>query len=339
MNADPGDRGDRTSRYQLRRHLSVLQAQAELILEGADPGDLEQREALHRIQRTGYELTTLFFDSPSLDSIRAVPRTVVPESVHSILVCTQNSYLKSLLDTESNEFGGFEFRRVETARGAVETVSNDDFDYLLLDAVWPDSIGVELVGECFNSNRSVPPYVLLSLYTGQQTPLGLALSGILSPTASAEQIERSLKPFVDSPDSASVAGFLNEWPAGPLGSRIESCPESVISDEGLATDAALEGDVSADVVCLSPDVYRQLSPEDIGRLRLVAPGRGRPLILIAPTDDDPFDRGWIPTLGGRRFLHRPPDLSGLITELLAQGTSFDTNPGAMTDSDTETPDC
>jgi CheY-like chemotaxis protein len=223
-----------------------------------------------------------------------------------------------LLADEPSYYSGIEVVHAETADDAVETLRSQSFEYVLVDAIWPETTGVEIFGELSDAETEIPPYVLISLYSNATTPIALALSGVISPTISSDQFEQALQPFVETPTNATIAGFFTEHPGDVIAERVSTDSEMIIGDAQKVETKLTENEIDTDVICLDPDVYRRLSASDIGQLRTISPGTGRPLLAVSPTDVDPYDRSWIPTLGGRRFLHRPPDLTDLITQLLAQ---------------------
>ena len=310
------DRIDSEVTYSLRHHLTVIQAQSELLLN--DPSDLstERREALKRIVRSCYELDALVEPSPS-PAAQPLPSTYVPETVRRVLIYTQNEYLTNILKNQPSYHAGLELVSVDTPEKAHSIIQSQPVDLTLADAVFSDTTGIDAIGNLYNSHSNMPPYALISLYTDESTPVALALSGILSPTANHNQIDTALEPFVESPEAATVAGFLTETPENDLNQRIRGCDKTLVATVDELKTRVNIVDIDADAVCLSPDLYRQLSPRDIGQLRTVSPGRGRPVLLVTSTKADPYDRNWIPTLGSRQFLHCPPDLVGLITQLLA----------------------
>jgi CheY-like chemotaxis protein len=241
-----------------------------------------------------------------------------PETVHRILVCSTNPYLSELLADEPRYYSGIEVVHTDTVEEAVDTLRSQSFEYVLVDAIWPETTGVDLFGELSGTGTEIPPCVLISLYTDASTPIALALSGVISPTVSSDQFDEALQPFVETPATATVAGFFTEHPGGGIDERIDADSGTVIGDAREVGTRLTDDEIEADIICLDPAVYRRLSASDIGRLRTVSPGSGRPLFAVAPTDADPYDRSWIPTLGSRQFLHRPPDLTDLLTQLLAQ---------------------
>ncbi|WP_157744245.1 response regulator [Halopenitus persicus] len=317
MDEDP-EGGEKTaSAYQFRRHLTIIQAQTELLLRDTAELSADRRDALRRIQRVSAELNGLverIQTASESGHARAVPIVSAPETVHRILVWSTNPHLAALVADDPSYYSGIEVVHTDTADDAVEMLRSQSFEYVLVDAIWPETTGVELISELSTMETELPPYVLISLYTETTTPIALALSGVISPTISSEQFTQALQPFVETPATATVAGFFTEHPGGVIAERVES---SIGTPQELATTLT-ETEIAADVVCLDPEVYRRLSARDIDGLRTIAPGNGRPLLAVAPTEADPYDRSWIPTLGGRQFLHRPPDLTDLITQLLAQ---------------------
>ncbi|SDY71434.1 DNA-binding transcriptional response regulator [Halopenitus persicus] len=329
MGKDPDSEKNTTTVYPFRRHLTIIQAQTELLLEDTEELSSDRQDALRRIQRVSAELNGLVEltqTATGAEHTQAVPTVSAPETVHRILVCSTNSYLSELLADDPSYCNGIEVVHTESADDAVDALRSQSFEYVLVDAMWPETTGIDLVGNLSNTEKEIPPYVLVSLYSDATTPIALALSGVISPTISSDQFDQAVQPFVETP--ATIAGFFTEHPGDVIAERINTDSEMIIGDAREVETKLTENEVEADVICLDPDVYRRLSASDIGRLRMVSPGTGRPLLAVAPTDVDPYDRSWIPTLGSRRFLHRPPDLTDLITQLLAQHpipptTSFD----------------
>lgn len=321
MDEDPDGGENTASVYRFRRHLTIIQAQTELLLEDTEELSSDRQDALRRIQRVSAELNRLVEQTQTTTGSRhtqAIPTVSAPETVNRILVCSTNPYLSELLADDPQYYSGIEVVHTDSADDAVETLSSQSFEYVLVDAIWPETTGVDLFGELSTTEMEIPPHVLISLYTDTTTPIALALSGVISPTVSSDQFNQALQPFVETPATATVAGFFTEHPGDVIDKRINADFETHIGDaQELATKLA-DTEIDADVICLDPNVYRRLSASDIGRLRMVSPGNGRPLLAVAPTDADPYDRSWIPTLGSRQFLHRPPHLTDLITQLLAQ---------------------
>lgn len=301
--------------HQLRRHLSVIQAQTEFLLDETVPLSSEVQEGIRRIQRSSTELTTLIDQRPGHGTVdRLLPPAATPDHVDSILVYTHNEYLSDFLSSEAAASASpIEFRCL-TSDEDVTQLAVEPFDLFLTDAVWPDRTGLDIVAEL---DVEAPAYGLLSLYSDGGTPLALALSGLLSPVATTEHIDTGLGPYTTLPAN-DVAGFLTDTPGDALTDRLEQSPETAIGSAGELAQLLTETTVEADVVCLDAEVYRRLPPGVIGRLRHPSSGRGRPLILVTPTEADPYDRSWIPTVGGRKFLSMPPHFMGLVTSLLQQ---------------------
>lgn len=307
------NRGDKPvrERYRYRQHLSVIQAQTELLLDDAlSPID---RSGLQQIQRSCSELTALVEQDSHPDTAdRPLPESAIPTTIDRVVIHTRSNYLSDVLMAHPGSYGGIDIACVTDDAALESAIDADSFDWFLTDAVWSDRTGLDVVADL---GIETPPYALLSVYSDTRTPLELACSGLLSPTASGPAIDRAIQPYTDG--DAALAGFVAEIPGDALAARLDATETAIGSPSELATHLA-EADLDADLVCLDPAVYRALSPQVIRRLRTPAPGHGRAIVLVTPTDRDPYDRSWIPTLGGRRFLTAPPELNGFITQLLLQ---------------------
>lgn len=290
--------------YQLRHHLAVIQAQTELLLDAAEALPDEQADALERILTACHRLDALASPTDPVPTAVSKP----PAAIHHVSVVTDQPYLCTVVDELAVHHGDLVIERVELD-GSIDA----DTDLLLLDAMFTDTTGLDRYGAITDGSI---PFALVSLYSDASTPVALALSGQVDPAIDATALERALAPFVDEPATTPIAGYLTEHPDEALAARIDAHDDSTIDDAATAAAAAAD-DTAAPVVAISPAVYHWLSPRELGALRTVGPGRGRPVLLVAPTDADPAGRAWIPTLGSRPFLHLPPDLVGLLAQLQA----------------------
>lgn len=310
------DAGEQSHAFQFRHHLAIIQAQAELLLDDVGSLSTEQAASVDRIMQSCYRLDTL---ATTDQDTRQAP-TIVPEvsTLGHIHVVTESPYLSQVIEEQPGFHDGITLECTAPADDAPAAT-----DFVVIDAVCGDGTGLEWIAA--NAGDDGPPFALVSLYSDESTPVALALSGLVSPTVSEQGLSDALAAFTDEPTTEPIAGFLDTPPATPLLSRIEAHPDSTIGDTAAAVEAATAG-TEASVVALSPNIYHQLTPRQLGALRTVGPGRGRPVILVTDTGADPYDREWVPTLGSRQFLHLPPDLVGLIAQLYARQprTALDT---------------
>lgn len=304
------------SGYQVRRYLSVIHTQAEVLLEEYSIEGVE-RSGLQRILRSCYELDAVVGQQTGPELIRSLPSTVSLDALQHILVWSQNKHLRSVIGTGPTETADLTVQRVETIDEAEAIASARSVDLILVDAVWPENTGLALVRQLHDRIEGDIPFALLSVYSADRTPLALAASGVLDPQIGTAELEEALEPFAIS----EVAGFLTESPGDPLGATLAAATETSFAPTEQLVDQLTTTVINADALCLDPDVYRALSSTELENLRTMAPGRGRPIFLVDSTAADPWDRGWIPTLGARRFLHRPPDLVRLISTVLAHRQS------------------
>lgn len=307
-----------THDFQLRHHLAVIQAHAELLLAEAESLSAQQAAAVDQIMQSCYRLDTL----AATDRHRLVPATIVPEppTINHIHVVTESPYLSRVIEEQPGFHDGITLECT-----APDTSVPPDTDVLLIDAVLTEGTGLDWIASTCAGEPA--PFSLVSVYSDEATPVALCLSGLISPAVDETALTAALSAFVDDPEQTPIAGFMEAPPGTPLHARIEAHPDSVIDDVATAADAAIAG-TDAPVVALSQAVFRRLTPRQLGALRTVGPGRGRPVLLVTDTDADPHGRDWIPTLGSRQFLHLPPDLVGLIAQLYAhQSTSTLASPG------------
>lgn len=282
--------------YQLRHHLAVIQAQAEVLLADDTLTDAH-REALERIHHASVHLDAL--TEPTSPAV-----TGPTDRIERVDLVTTSDYLAAVIEAQP------EAATIELTRRPPTAAPDPDADAILVDAVLPTGTGVDYLGDHVapDDDRTT---ALLSVYTDETTPVALALSGILDPSADAATLTEAFAPAIDDTDAPTMAGFLADAPPGPLADGLASHVDTTLGDTDDAL-AAARADTDADIVCIDLAVYRQLSPRAIGRLRTIGPGRGRPLVLVADTGADPAGRSWVPTLGGRRHLHLPPDLIGIL---------------------------
>lgn len=310
------------TRYFFRRQLTLIRTQTEILLESADDIDPEDEKALKRILQSSYALSTVI-GSPASPDHEPLPGNHVPGRIERLLFCTQNQFLEQIIRENPLWDDHVQASVVTNTDQAREHFENAQADLILIDAVWPDGTGIDVLPEIDVNNTERTPYALLSLYSDETTPVALGLAGIMSPTITKGQLNDALESFVSKPGEAKITGILPEDPGGALGERVNASAETVFfastdPREGIPTDT------QADVVCLSPEMYRALSPTELGRLRTVSPGKGRPVILVESTEKDSHNRDWVPTIGSREFLHCPPDVAGILARLLAyESAGFD----------------
>lgn len=301
---------------EVRRELAVIQAQSELLLETASTS--RERDGLARIHRSTLELGSLVSSGPTHgDIVDPFSGDVTHDTVDRILICSQSEYLNLAFDAIPTSYGDIDIVRTTRKQEAASILSDTDVDRILIDAVWPDTTGVNLIAE-LTTRVSVPPYALLSVSTLARSPVALILSAVCSPNVSAAQLDQLLGTYLEV-DTMTVAGLFSDDPGGAVSERVADHPDTMVSEAEDVATRVTPNEMSADAVCLDTAVYRTLSPTTLAALRTIAPGRGRPLILMASTDGDPHDRAWIPTLGSQKFLHRPPTVTGLLEALFVDG--------------------
>lgn len=296
---------------QIRRHLAIIQAHSELLLETGL--GTQEDDALARIHRSTLELETLV--TPDGDSISLFPDGTTHDTIKRALVCSQNEYFSRTLDALPTQYGDIDWHQTSTPKEAESILVDIEVDRLIVDAVWPDQTGIDVIAD-LQTQHSVPPYALMSISSDGGDSVTLVLSGICSPTISATHLDQILEAYVDPTDEVTVAGFFSDHPGGDIGARIDAHPDTVIDDPSTVASRVTPSELTADAVCLDLPVYHEFSQSALSALRSVNPGRGRPLVLVARTDNDPYDREWIPTLGSREFLHQPPTVASLLKLLI-----------------------
>lgn len=305
------DNSDDIASYRLRRGLSLVLAQVEL-LSAREEVSHAQEDGLERIRAHCYELEAAVEDV--LDGPTATAGTSAgvlsrrPAEVGRVLVLSRSAYLESVLG-DGGSTGGIEWEFSRTVDAATEALNAGHADLLLVDAVLGSETGLDATGAVARRVDARPPFGLVSVRDGAVPTLGL--SGLLDPRTPRRELDSILGPYASPGTTPDLAGLLTELPETPLGERLGEHDRTVLS----SNPERIPGRRDADIVCLDRTTYRNLTAA--GALQEAFDGQRPALVLLESTESDPRDRSWIPTVGGAALRGRPLELAGLTGQVLA----------------------
>ena len=330
-----GDESDDLIAYQVRRRLAGIMGRTELLLEGElGPLAAEQQRALEQIERDGYELTATLDAEPAA-AASGVAAATDPSTtgareepaegpVDHLLVASNRPPFLEALERETAPAGA-EVTVVTTVTDALAAVETNDVDRLLVDVLFDDRFGLDVVDRLASDADLDVPFGLLSTVHVASEPPRVGVSAVVSTDVGHEGLGAALEfaAGTSAAETGRTVGLLGGDAVSPLRPALERWCSQVVSVDGwFEHDSAdsecgpLElGSEAIDIVVTDFESFRQLEPADIDALRR-RDGVSRPLVLAASTAADPVDREWIPLLGAPQD-PRPVDPVGLIGDALA----------------------
>ena len=317
--------GEQSVATELRQLLSQVVTESELALDGAF-GDVtrEQEESLGRVIRAAIEVDGIIAldDGLTFGSEETLSDSNTVDTVDSIAILTNDALPDTFVRT--SEFPAVDVESIETPIALVEHHDVTEFDLLLVDSVWSDGSGLDVLEALPIPPAELPPVGFVSLEVVEDLP-HLGVSGLLNPGIPEAALQDTFTALdgvtgQDGSDSSvSVAGYVKSLPETALGDRLTAHPETTVFADSVDLSPLYDVEWHADVVCCDLAVYRDLSPANRVRLRAGNGSQYRPLVLLTDTASDPSDRDWIPTIGGGRFVARPPTMADLLSQALASG--------------------
>lgn len=301
------DVGDVT--FELRRRLTTITAECDTLLTAhEDELSAQTTESVQRIDDQVRQLVTLISrleTAPVADEpIRAIDTDHSPHQPAPDELVPESPLVLSLPDEPFTEQLRAE---LETANRSVRI--HADHEAALTEHA--ESAGdTHLVLAIRDILETSPPSVdaALSLLTPPEAsePI-LGASGILSPLASEDRLKEVLDAFHD-PDVPTAPVAIVEPDADTadrdLGSALASIGRTVYhvtADEPLPTDV--------ECILIPPELATE---ERLAELRRPHEGRRTPVVVLA----EPPAGDWLPAVGGRTFVQRPPTAADFGGELL-----------------------
>jgi DNA-binding NarL/FixJ family response regulator len=140
---------------------------------------------------------------------------------------------RGLKEVFEDEFSELEVGEAENSRAALELITTEDWDLVLLDINIPGRNGLEVLSE-IKRLRPRTPVLVVSAYPEEELAirsLKLGASGYLNKGSSTDELVAAARKVMDG--GRYVTALLSEKLAAALGSNIQQAPHESLSSREL----------------------------------------------------------------------------------------------------------
>ncbi len=321
--------------YEFRRHLAVVLANSELLLEESmGPLTDDQREALEEVVATAGEVTALTAHAFETEDIEAVTQ-IDEESIEPMTETTSSlddpeEFDPIVLTLDAGEFtdlvadqierAGHDVRVVDDLHGLAESeagpssVESDRGEdrHVVFDCGFPTKRDLEQISTLTDETGSAGSVTLASTVEDQAIPSPfVGIAGIVSPAADEATVDELVNEQVVSDSTGVRVGFTGDAD-GPFAATLEDASYPV---DHYPTTAELEvleaGEI--DVLFVEADMVGEIDDTALTRLRLPTDTIQIPIAIVGPS---PTNDQWIPTCGNRLFARKPITAVDFAAEIL-----------------------